>query len=187
MIPIFNYGEQICSSAAVESSFKKLKTVTMKNVVLPTNIEIFLENHVMSLKGASLIRIAKNQSNMSPYSSTEEVEDRYNTDLNHSFSFNLLETHDVNDQQDLGDNCLSRNVSPSFVLEKFNDYDENEALIVVDTVNEQTHFNKKITLIDELCCKSSNEFNENNPMSVDEDIENNRQTSFTEENAALEE
>jgi len=82
MIPIFNYREQICSSAAVKSSFKKLKTVTMKNVVIPTNIEIFLENHIMSLKGALLIRIAKNQF-ISPYSTTEEVENQYNTDLNH--------------------------------------------------------------------------------------------------------
>jgi len=70
----------------------------MKNVVLPINIEIFLENHVMSLKGASLIRIAKNQS-MSPFSTTDEVEDQNNTDLNHSFSLNLLETHNGNGQQ----------------------------------------------------------------------------------------
>lgn len=38
MIPIFEYGEEMASSAAVESSFKKLKY------------------HILSLKGASLIR-----------------------------------------------------------------------------------------------------------------------------------
>lgn len=56
MIPIFGYGEEVASSATVESSFKKLKQLTFKNIELPTNIEIFLENHVLSLKGASVIR-----------------------------------------------------------------------------------------------------------------------------------
>lgn len=73
-------------------------------------------------------------------------------------------------------------MSPSFDLAKFNDYNENEALIVVDTVNEQTHLNEEITLIEQLCYKSSNEFNGN-----EENIENDRQTSFTEEHVALEE
>lgn len=61
MIPIFGYGEDISSSAAVESSFKKLKNITMKHIHLPTNIEIFLENHIEALKGSSLIRSAKNE------------------------------------------------------------------------------------------------------------------------------
>lgn len=81
MIPIFNYGELICSSAAVVSSFKKLKTVTMKNVVLPTSIEIFLENHIMFLKAALFIWIGNN-----PHISTEEVEDQYSIDNNHFMS-----------------------------------------------------------------------------------------------------
>lgn len=190
MIPIFNYGELICSSAAVESSFKKLKTVTMKNVVLPTNIEIFLENHIMSLKGASLIRIVNNL-----HTTTEEVEDPYNTDLNHSFSFELLGTHSVNGQQDcslslphdLNNSCLSRTESPSFVFAKFKDYDENEALFVVDTVNKQTNLNEEeFTSIEEFY-KSSNTLNRYNAMSVDNDIVNDIQASFTEGNAALEE
>lgn len=66
MIPIFNYGEDISSSAAVESSFKKLKNITMKHVTLPTNIEIFLENHIQVLKGSSMIRSAKNKIHHSP-------------------------------------------------------------------------------------------------------------------------
>jgi len=60
MIPIFGYGDDISSSAAEESSFNKLKTVTMKHVNMPTKIEIFLENHIKSLKGASLLREARN-------------------------------------------------------------------------------------------------------------------------------
>lgn len=60
MIPIFGYGETISSSAAVESSFKKLKTVTFKHIDLPVNIEEFIENHVISLRGASLIRSSTN-------------------------------------------------------------------------------------------------------------------------------
>lgn len=55
MVPVFGYGEDICSSAAVESSFKKLKTITCKNISLPTNIEEFLEIHISSNRGASLI------------------------------------------------------------------------------------------------------------------------------------
>ncbi|KAF0698454.1 Uncharacterized protein FWK35_00033558 [Aphis craccivora] len=49
MVPIFGYGEEVSSSAAVESSFKKLKTVTLKHVDLPTNIEKFLENHTYNV------------------------------------------------------------------------------------------------------------------------------------------
>lgn len=56
IIPIFGYGDEIASSAAVESSFKKLKTVTFKHIELPTTIDIFLENHIMLLKGTSLLR-----------------------------------------------------------------------------------------------------------------------------------
>ncbi|CAI6373556.1 unnamed protein product [Macrosiphum euphorbiae] len=59
MVPIFGYGEEVSSSAAVESSFKKLKTVTLKHVDLPTNLERFLENHIMSLKSSSMLRAAK--------------------------------------------------------------------------------------------------------------------------------
>lgn len=55
MVPIFGYGEVFPSSAAVESSFKKLKTVTMKHINLPTTVEIFLENHIASLKGSSMM------------------------------------------------------------------------------------------------------------------------------------
>jgi len=43
MIPIFGYGNGTASSTAVESSFKKLKNVTFKNIVLFTDIELFLE------------------------------------------------------------------------------------------------------------------------------------------------
>lgn len=54
-MPVFGYGEDICSTAAVESSFKKLKLITFKNISLPTNIDEFLENHISSNRGASLI------------------------------------------------------------------------------------------------------------------------------------
>lgn len=60
MVPFFGYGESTTSSAAVESSFKKLKHVIFKHTSLPVDIEEFLENHIMSLQGASLIRSAVN-------------------------------------------------------------------------------------------------------------------------------
>lgn len=50
MIPIFGYGDDIANSSAVESSFKILKTVTFKHVSLPTDIEQYLETHILSLK-----------------------------------------------------------------------------------------------------------------------------------------
>lgn len=55
MVPVFGYGERVCSSAAVKSSFHKLKNVTLKYVSLPTDMECFLENHIRSLRGALLL------------------------------------------------------------------------------------------------------------------------------------
>lgn len=61
MIPVFKYGNPTSSSASVESSLKKLKTITFKDITLPTNIEIFLERHILSLQGSSLLRsVTKN-------------------------------------------------------------------------------------------------------------------------------
>lgn len=60
MVPLFGYGDEISSSSAVESSFRKLKTVKFQHKSLPTDIENFLETHISSLKGASLIRSARN-------------------------------------------------------------------------------------------------------------------------------
>lgn len=56
MISTFGYGDDISSSAAVKSSFKKLKTVTFKHVSIPTDLENILENYIKSLKGASILR-----------------------------------------------------------------------------------------------------------------------------------
>lgn len=55
MVPFFGYGEGVSSSAAVESSFNKLKNGTFKHITLPTDLETFLENHMLSLRGASLL------------------------------------------------------------------------------------------------------------------------------------
>jgi len=65
MVPIFGCGYEISSSAAIESSFKKLKTITFKHIPLPTDIETFLTNHINSLKGATLLRSARNNNNSS--------------------------------------------------------------------------------------------------------------------------
>jgi len=73
MIPILECGEVISSSAAVESSFKKLKT--FKNTDLPVNIEQFLENHIMSLCGASLIRPLANSHLSSALQQTHHIND----------------------------------------------------------------------------------------------------------------
>lgn len=60
MIPIFKYRNLTSSSANVEYSFKKLKTVSFKDIILPTNIEVFLELHIISLRGSSLFRSTAN-------------------------------------------------------------------------------------------------------------------------------
>lgn len=65
MVPIFGYGDDISSSAAIESSFKKLKTITFKYTPLPTDLETFLTNHIDSLKGATLLRSARNNNDYS--------------------------------------------------------------------------------------------------------------------------
>ncbi|KAF0711022.1 Uncharacterized protein FWK35_00031160 [Aphis craccivora] len=43
MVPIYGYGDETASSAAVESSFKKLKTITFQQDNLPITIEDFLQ------------------------------------------------------------------------------------------------------------------------------------------------
>jgi len=72
MIPIFGYGDDISSSAAVESSFKKLKTITFKHVSILTDLEHFLENHIKSLKGASMLRASYNNKAISSNSNLPE-------------------------------------------------------------------------------------------------------------------
>jgi len=66
MVPIFGYGDDVSSSAAIESSFKKLKAVTFKHIPLPTDLETFLTNHIDSLKGATLLRSAINNNDPLP-------------------------------------------------------------------------------------------------------------------------
>lgn len=72
MVPVFGYGEEISSSAAIESSFRKLKTITFKHISLPTSIEEFLENHISSNRGASLIHSATNLNQSVTSSSTNQ-------------------------------------------------------------------------------------------------------------------
>lgn len=44
----------------MKSSFKKLKTVTFKHISIQTDLEIFLENHIKSLKRAALLWSSSN-------------------------------------------------------------------------------------------------------------------------------
>jgi len=82
MIQIFGYGDETASSAAVESTFRKIKNVTFKNIDLPTNIENFIEHHSASLKGASLLRTSRythtsksnNQNNALPVNLDDSID-----------------------------------------------------------------------------------------------------------------
>ncbi|KAE9523351.1 hypothetical protein AGLY_016299 [Aphis glycines] len=55
MIPIFGYGSLTKLSAAVESTFHKLKNVIFKDIDLPTTLETFIERRLTSLKGSALL------------------------------------------------------------------------------------------------------------------------------------
>lgn len=129
MIPIFGYGDDVSSSAAVKSSFKKLKTVTFKHLPLPTDIETFLENHIKSLKGASLLRISKNNIQSSSCSIVPELDS--NQPLTTSIisdDFNIVE-NEVN--QHLTSPSLSPknnqgSLSPLFVFNKLNNVERED-------------------------------------------------------------
>lgn len=70
MIPVFSYGSETASSAAVESSFNKIKNTTFKHISLPTDLEIFLEHHITSLRGSSLLRSCQQ-----PISSLDRIDE----------------------------------------------------------------------------------------------------------------
>jgi len=55
MILIFGYGSVTKSSAAVDSTFHKLKNVIFKDIDLPITLETFIERRLTSLKGSSLL------------------------------------------------------------------------------------------------------------------------------------
>lgn len=115
MIPIFRYGEDVSSSAAVESSFKKLKHITFKHILLPTEAEIFLENHIQSLKGSSLIRSAKNGiSTLSPiYEASSDVD-------------KIIENSIINDEEKLSNE---------------RDWSDSDELIVDDNLIRELNIN----------------------------------------------
>jgi len=54
MVSVFGYGSETAISAAIESSFKKLKNLKFKFITLPVSIEEFLEQHISSLRGVLL-------------------------------------------------------------------------------------------------------------------------------------
>lgn len=115
MIPIFGYGDEVSTSAAVESSFKKLKIITFKHITLPTDLETFLVNHIKSLKGASILRASKNNIQSSSYlvipelnknesRSTSIISDKFielENEENQHFTSPSLVTKNLNEQNNL--------------------------------------------------------------------------------------
>jgi hypothetical protein len=57
MIPIFGYGNEMETPTIVKPSLNEFKNVTFKSILLPTDIELFLENHISSLRGLSLLKL----------------------------------------------------------------------------------------------------------------------------------
>jgi hypothetical protein len=77
MVPFFEYGESVSSSAAIESSFNKLNNVTLKHIFLPTGIEVFLKNHIRSLKGALLLHYTQQSDSNKENQITEQADDLF--------------------------------------------------------------------------------------------------------------
>lgn len=85
MVPIFGFGEETSSSAAVESSFQKLKNITLNNIDLSMNIDIFLEHHIKSLRGSSLLKagqICRSTNNSQNVIVNNERNDEYINNIN---------------------------------------------------------------------------------------------------------
>jgi len=102
MVPFFGYGETTTSSAAVESSFKKLKNVTFKHMTLPVDIEEFLEYHISSLQGASLFRSISYNNQSTAGSPTQEIQNNNQTEVIESEDAIILTLQNI---FQLIDNC----------------------------------------------------------------------------------
>ncbi|KAE9522158.1 hypothetical protein AGLY_017418 [Aphis glycines] len=96
MITIFGYGDDISTSAAVESSFKKLKTVTLKHISILIDLEHFLENYIKSLKGAALLR--SSCKNIVIFSSPQPCE---TIDDSHTFKSPTIISNNLNENQNM--------------------------------------------------------------------------------------
>jgi hypothetical protein len=88
MILKFNYDDEIESSAAVESNIRKMKILTFeKYISLPSNIENFIEHHIASLKGTSLLR----SSNHAPILNLNT----HKIDTDEDYMIDLMDTTDL--------------------------------------------------------------------------------------------
>jgi len=97
MIPIFRFADKTASSAAVESTFRKIKNITFKNIALPTNIEHFIEHHSASPKGTSLLR----SSHYTPTSNTNDLEKVIPVSTENSIDFVLSPIHHNNSDESI--------------------------------------------------------------------------------------
>lgn len=114
MTPVFGYGDEISSSAAIESSFKKLKTVTFKHKSIPTDLEIFLENHIQSLKGASILLASRK--NISPLSHSIFLESKQLVNNNQRSLLSPL----------ISDNIIVNKGNHSLILSENSNIKQNE-------------------------------------------------------------
>lgn len=78
MVPIFGYGEETSSSAAVEPSFQKLKNITLNHIDMPISIESFLEHHIKSLRGSSLLNAGQQCRSISETADNLFINDEHN-------------------------------------------------------------------------------------------------------------
>jgi len=121
MIPIYKYGKLTASSAGVESSFKKLKLVTFKDMDLPTNIDLFLERHIISLRGSSLLRSSNYTHTSDNFQESIPVEQ--NNELLED-DFITIDKKSINDITMETENEISLNKS---ITVKSNNSEENTA------------------------------------------------------------
>jgi len=118
MIPIFGYGNETASSAAVESSFQKLKNVTFKNISLPTDIELFLEHHISSLSGMSLLKSSRSllPKDTTVNNNNEIQSNQHSSPVYEESSPAYANSHSNKDKSPPIEECdLSRGSSPTYL------------------------------------------------------------------------
>lgn len=149
MIPIFGFGEEVASSAAVESSFRKLKTLTLKNITLPKSVEIFLENHIVSLKGTSLIRGSTYLVNENP--NLCEHSDLPNTQFDSANTYlTQLQSSEHQNENTYNEN-ISLALSNSPERQNRNTYDDDISLTLSNFSEQQNNLDEE-----SLACESWN-------------------------------
>jgi hypothetical protein len=107
MIANFGYGNVTETPTIVKPSLNEFKNVIFKSILLPSDIELFLKNHIVSLRGLSLLKL---------YDIIEEDKSIYNKNKNsknHEDNVNIVHVE------------ISENITPVFNDDRY--FDKGDA------------------------------------------------------------